>query len=55
MGIVEGGVSWFEILVGVGLNSSRDPYKDSSYWKLVLRKEVRLVVGEVAGPGGSQG
>ena len=46
------------LLVGVGLNSSGDPGRDSSCWELVLRKEVRLLLelswgGEVAGSGGS--
>ena len=45
-------MSWVVVLVGVELNSSGDPDKDFSCWELVLRKEVRLVVGEVAGPKG---
>ena len=32
-------------MLGVGLNSSMDPDKDSPCWGLVLWKEVRLLVG----------
>ena len=49
MGIVEGGCDghlfWIVLLVEVGLNSSGDPGRGSSCWKLVLRKEVRLWMG----------
>ena len=40
------------LLVGVGLNSSRDLDKDSSCWELVLQKMVRLLVGLSWGGGG---
>ena len=36
----------------MGLNSSGNPDKDSSYWELVLRKEVRLVVRLIGEGGG---
>ena len=46
-------------MLGVGLNSSMDPDRDSSCWGLVLWEEVRLLVGlsggGVAGPGWNQG
>ena len=55
MGIVEGEGGGdghlFWIMLGVGLNSSMDPDRDSSCWGLVLRKEVRLLVG-LSGRGG---
>ena len=35
----------FWIMLGVGLNSSMDPDRDSPCWGLVLWKEVRLLVG----------
>ena len=41
------------LLAGVGRNSSEDSGRDSSCWELVLRKEVRLLVG-LNGMGGSQ-
>ena len=40
------------LLVGVGLNSSGDPDKDSSCWELVLQGEVKLVVELSGGRGG---
>ena len=44
------------LLVGVGLNSSGDPGRDSSCWELVLwRLLVGLGRGEVVGPGGVTG
>ena len=47
MGIIKGGGDGhlFWIMLGVGLNSSMDPGRDSSSWGLVLQKEVRLLVG----------
>ena len=51
MGIVEGEgecdghLFWIVLLVVVGLNSSGHPDRGSSCWKLVLRKEVRLLMG----------
>ena len=42
----------FWTMLGVGLNSSRDPDRDSSCWELVLWKEVRLLVGLSGGGGG---
>ena len=40
------------LLVGVWLNSSGDPNGGSSCWKLVLQKEVRLLMGLRLGGGG---
>ena len=58
MGIVErerwgggGDGHLFWIMLGVGLNSSTDPDRDSSCLGLVLWKEVRLLVG-LSGEGG---
>ena len=49
MGIIEGEGGGdghlFWIMLGVGLNSSMDPDRDSSCWGLVLWEEVRLLVG----------
>ena len=42
----------FWIMMEVGLNSSRDPDRDSSCWELVFQKEVRLLVGLSGGGGG---
>ena len=42
----------FWIMLGVGLNSSMDSDWDSSYWGLVLCKEVGLLVGLSGGGGG---
>ena len=47
----DGHLSWIMLLVGIGLNSSGDPDK-TSCWELVLREEVRLLVG-LSGGGGS--
>ena len=56
MGIVEGEGGGdghlFWIMLGVGLNSSMDPDRDSSCWGLVLWEEVRLLVGLSGGGGG---
>ena len=41
----DGHLFWIVLLAGVGLNSSGDPGRDSSSWDLVLRREVRLLVG----------
>ena len=40
------------MMLGVGLNSSMDPDRDSSCWGLVLWEEVRLLVGLSGGGGG---
>ena len=51
MGIVEGEGGGggqghlFWIVLGVGVNSSMDPGRDSSCWGLALWEEVRLLVG----------
>ena len=46
-------------MLGVGLNSSTDPVRDSSCWGLGLWEEVRLLFGLSGGggarPGGNQG
>ena len=60
MGIVEGEgggggdghLFWIVLLMGVGLNSSGDPGRGSSWWGLVLSKEVGLLVGLSGGGGG---
>ena len=48
----DGHLFWIMLLVGVGLNSSTDPDRDSSCWGLVLWEEVRLLVGLSGGGGG---
>ena len=56
MGVVEGEGGGgdghlFWIMLGVGLNNSVDPDRDSSCWRLALWEEVRLLVG-LSGVGG---
>ena len=60
MAIVKGGEGGWPFVpscaaCGVGLNNPGDLDKESTCWEIVLHGEVRLVVGEVASPGGSQG
>ena len=48
----DGHLFWIVLLVGVWLSSSGDPGKDCLCWKLVLQKELRLLVGLIWGGGG---